>query len=321
MQVSTLSELDVYEAMDDLCLKCAPKQIIGTLRLKRGNAKKSPTRLRGQPATQHCRVYVAGLHSDLKHADIVEMYDDFGTIKKVEYPVSVDAKIRHGTAVVTYQRAMEATRAERQMKGFCILGKRILTSTSKSRAQRQSTTSEQHGGTVGCVSEIGPSTEERNTSQNVTNEKQNVSDMEQNAASEEQDNGDETQNVSDMEQSASSEEQNQNASEKTAREEHLIERLATTRTVHLRLGSSYYERAKKCYQGKDKLTLRDAGEVYHLHEVYNHRSLHVLRQMFRIDLPAKFTGFACDACDAGKMARTNANRNHVDKVSCCFVEV
>ena len=139
------AELDVYEAMDDLCLKCAPKQIIGTLRLKQGNAKKPPTRLRGQPATQHCRVYVAGLHSDLKPADIVEMYDDFGTIKEVEYPVSVDAKIRHGTAVVTYQRAMEATRAERQMKGFCILGKRILTSTSKSRAQRQYTTSEQHG--------------------------------------------------------------------------------------------------------------------------------------------------------------------------------
>ena len=87
-----------------------------------------------------------------------------------------------------------------------------------------------------------------------------------------------------------------------------IERTVTAKAIHLRLRSGYYERAKKSYQGKDKITLTDVGEVFQLHEIYNHRSLYVLRQMFRIQLPAKYSGFACDACDAGKMARANSHK-------------
>ena len=89
-----------------------------------------------------------------------------------------------------------------------------------------------------------------------------------------------------------------------------IELTVTEKSMHLRLSSTYFERAKKTYEKKDKVTLTDVGEVFQLHEIYNHRSLYVLRQMFRIELPTKYTGFACDACDAGKMQRTNAHKTY-----------
>ena len=77
---------------------------------------------------------------------------------------------------------------------------------------------------------------------------------------------------------------------------------------NLRLSGNYFERAKLKYTGKDKVTLSDTNEIFELHERLGHRSLFVLKKIYRIKLPSKYTSFECNACDAAKMTRKNASK-------------
>ena len=331
-------EIDIYDNLPDICHKCHPSQILGTLTLR--TSRNTP---RTQAASTTCNLYATGIQKCLTEEDVYEMFDDFGSIVEIEFPAVFDGKPRMDSAQVTFRKPHEARRAHRRMKGFQMWGKDVITSLERfpekaptkdvklveevESVPAEVVTSEMLEEDSGIQQDI----KDERVSLVVSKEEVAVKDV---MATEEVESvpskavtmedtvtlaaeggpidkvDNNAKSVEDDDNLPSEEEVPCADSEEGPKDDgdENIERTVTAKAIHLRLGRSYYDRAKKSYQGKDKITLTDVGEVFQLHEIYNHRSLYVLRQMFRIELPAKYSGFSCDACDAGKMARMNSRR-------------
>ncbi|KAF9567131.1 RNA-binding domain-containing protein [Agrocybe pediades] len=108
-------------------------------RIPANPTRNGPALATGPPASVNSRLVVSNLHYDITPKDLISVFGQIGTLVR-EPLLRYDASGRStGTAIITFESAMEATRAKKQFDGYLARGQpmSIAYASPPPRAPRQ----------------------------------------------------------------------------------------------------------------------------------------------------------------------------------------
>ncbi|MBC1196163.1 RNA-binding protein [Microcystis aeruginosa BLCCF158] len=91
-------------------------------------------------------IFVGNLSYEISQADLVEVFQDYGTVKRVHIPVDKETQRKRGFAFVEMENKDQETKAIAALDGADWMGRSIKVNEARDREERTERTSFNGGG-------------------------------------------------------------------------------------------------------------------------------------------------------------------------------